>query len=136
MNDNTKCPRSMVLTIFERIGGEDAVEALVTLFLSRAFNDPNLRIFFADISMPKQAEKQKSFLTMALHGSENSDGEQLRESHARLLPMGMNDYHFDLVIKHLQESMYELNVTPELIGEVVTMCESMREYILGRAPQT
>ncbi len=136
MNENKKCPRSMVLTIFERIGGEDAVEALVTLFLSRVFNDPNLRLFFADISMPKQTEKQKSFLTMALHGSDKNDGEQLRKSHAHLLPMGMNDYHFDLVIKHLEESMYELKVAPELIGEVITMCESMREYILDRAPQT
>lgn len=125
----------MVLTIFERIGGEDAVEALVTLFLTRTFNDPNLRLFFADIGMPEQAEKQKSFLTMALHGSEKSDGEQLRESHARLLPMGMNDHHFDLVIKHLTESMYELNVAPELINEVVTVCESMREYIFDRAPK-
>ncbi len=136
MNDNKKCPRTMVLSIFQRIGGDDAVESLVTLFLSRVFNDPNLRTFFSDISMAKQTEKQKSFLTMAFQGSsdDGDDGELLRESHARLLPLGMNDTHFDLVIKHLKESMYEVNVAPALITEVIDVCESMREFILGRAP--
>ncbi len=134
MNDTKKCPRNMVLSIFQRIGGDDAVESLVTLFLSRVFNDPNLHTFFSDISMARQAEKQKSFLTMAFQGSSDDDGEFMRESHARLLPLGMNDYHFDLVIKHLEASMYEVNVAPELITEVLGVCESMREFILGRAP--
>ncbi len=56
----------------------------------------------------------------------------MRTGHAHLVKMGLDDSHFDAVVEDLGATLVELNVPQELINEVVAICETTRNDVLGR----
>ncbi|MDD1627573.1 MAG: group 1 truncated hemoglobin [Methylococcaceae bacterium] len=123
---------TMSKTLYERLGGEPAVNAAVDIFYRKVLNDYRINRFFDDVDMEKQAAKQKAFLTMAFGGPHSYTGEDMRKGHAHLVKMGLDDSHFDAVVEHLVSTLEELNVPQELITEVVAICETTRNDVLGR----
>ena len=119
-------------TLYERIGGEPAVNAAVDIFYRKVLNDYRINRFFDGVDMEKQAAKQKAFLTMAFGGPHSYTGEDMRKGHAHLVKMGLDDSHFDAVVENLGATLIELNVPQELINEVVAICETTRNDVLGR----
>lgn len=57
-------------TLFNQLGGADAIDVVVDKFYSRVSKDDRIRHFFTDIDMVKQREHQKAFLTYALGGTD------------------------------------------------------------------
>ena len=119
-------------TLYERIGGEPAVNAAVDIFYRKVLNDHRINRFFDGVDMEKQAAKQKAFLTMAFGGPHSYTGEDMRKGHAHLVKMVLNNSHFDAVVENLGATLIELNVPEELINEVVAICETTRNDVLGR----
>ena len=119
-------------TLFDKLGGEAAVNAAVDIFYRKVLTDHRINRFFEDVDMEKQAAKQKAFLTMAFGGPHNYTGEDMRKGHAHLVKMGLDDSHFDAVVENLGATLVELNVPQELINEVVAICETTRNDVLGR----
>ncbi|HIG30780.1 MAG TPA: group 1 truncated hemoglobin, partial [Verrucomicrobiales bacterium] len=52
-------------TLFNRLGGEAAVDAAVEKFYDKVLSDNRIKHFFADTDMEKQRGHQKKFLTYA-----------------------------------------------------------------------
>lgn len=119
-------------TLYERLGGEAAVNAAVDLFYGKVLADYRINRFFDKTDMATQVEHLKAFMTLAFGGPNNYTGRSLRDSHARLVKMGLSDSHFDAVMEHLGATMQELNVPAELIQEAAALVESVRGEILGR----
>lgn len=119
-------------SLFDRIGGEAAVDAAVDIFYRKVLSDDRISEFFDGVDMEKQAAKQKAFLTMAFGGPNNYTGEDMRKGHAHLVARGLNDTHFDAVVENLGGTLKELGVADELIGEVAAIAETTRNDILGR----
>ncbi len=119
-------------SLFERLGGEAAVEAAVDVFYRKVLLDFSISHFFDTTDMDAQRTKQKAFLTMAFGGPKNYTGKELREAHAPLVEKGLGDEHFDAVAGHLDATLRELGVGDELIGEVMAIAGSTRDDILGR----
>ena len=119
-------------TLFEKIGGEAAVDAAVDIFYRKVLADDRINEFFADVDMDKQAAKQKAFLTMAFGGPNNYTGEDMRKGHAHLVERGLNDSHFDAVMENIGATLTELNVPGELIAEAAAIAESTRNDVLGK----
>jgi len=119
-------------TLFEKIGGEAAVNAAVDIFYRKVLADDSVVKFFEDVDMETQAAKQKSFLTMAFGGPNNYSGEDMRTGHAHLVERGLNDSHFDAIMGHLGATLTELNVPGELISEAAAIAESTRNDVLGK----
>jgi len=88
-------------TLFEKIGGEAAVDAAVDIFYRKVLADDRINTFFEGVDMDKQAAKQKAFLTMAFGGPHNYTGMDMRKGHAHLVEKGLNDSHFDAVMDNL-----------------------------------
>ena len=61
-------------SIYERIGGEAAMDAAVDLFYRKVLADDRVNGFFEGIDMKDQAAKQKAFLTMATGGPNKYTG--------------------------------------------------------------
>lgn len=122
----------IALTLFDKLGGEAAVDAAVDVFYRKVLADYRINRFFDDIDMETQAAKQKAFLTMAFGGPNNYSGEDMRKAHARLVKMGLNNDHFNAVMEHLEATMQELNVPQELIAQAAAIAESTRNDVLGR----
>ena len=119
-------------SLFDRIGGEAAVNAAVDVFYRKVLADDRINSFFEGVDMDKQAAKQKAFLTMALGGPNNYTGEDMRKGHAHLVERGLNDSHFDAVMENLGATLKELGVADDLIAEAAAIAESTRNDVLGR----
>lgn len=119
-------------SLFERIGGDAAVNAAVDIFYRKVLADARINKFFETVDMERQAAKQKAFLTMALGGPHNYSGKDMRAAHAPLVAKGLNDSHFDAVMEHLGATLTELGVPDDLIGEAAAIAESTRKDVLGR----
>ena len=122
----------MSTSLFEKLGGNAAVDAAVDIFYRKVLSDDRISSFFEGVDMDKQAAKQKAFLTMAFGGPHNYTGKDMRAAHAPLVARGLNDSHFDAVAEHLQATLKELSVPDELIGEVMAIAGNTRNDVLCR----
>lgn len=119
--------------LFEKIGGDAAVNAAVDIFYRKVIADNRINKFFEGVDMEKQSAKQKAFLTMAFGGPNNYSGKDMRDGHKHLVEkMGLNDEHFDAVVENLGATLKELGVDDGLIGEVAAIAESTRNDVLNK----
>lgn len=117
------------MSVYERIGGEPAVDAAVDIFYRKVLMDDRISHFFDNIDMDKQAAKQKAFLTMAFGGPNSYTGKDMREAHKH---MNLNETHFDAVVENLAATLTELGVSEEDIGEVAAIANSVKGDILNK----
>jgi len=123
----------MSASLYERIGGEAAVMAAVDLFYEKVLADARTKPFFGDLNMEAQTKKQVAFMTWAFGGPAEYRGRDLRAAHANLVrDRGLTDSHFDAVAEHLQATLVELGVAPELITEVLSIVGGTRNDVLSR----
>jgi hemoglobin len=69
---------------------------------------------------------------MAFGGPNNYSGTDMRTAHAKLVKMGLNGSHFDVVMEHLVATLSELGVPPALIEQVAAIAETTRNDVLGK----
>lgn len=119
-------------TLFERLGGEEAIVAAVDLFYDKIRLDPRISRFFEDMDMDRLTTKQVSFMAWAFGAPTEYRGKGLREAHAKLLERGLNDSHFDAVAEHLQSTLIELGIEPSLVAEALAIVATTRTEVLGR----
>jgi len=122
----------MSTTLYDKIGGEAAVNAAVDIFYRKVLADDRINRFFEGVDMEKQAAKQKAFLTVAFGGPNKYTGEDMRRGHAHLVAKGLNDSHFDAVMEHIGATLTELNVPGDLIAQAAAIAESTRNDVLGK----
>lgn len=128
MSETTEAP----VSLFEQLGGAAAVDAAVDIFYRKVLEDYRINRYFGNVDMAQQAAKQKAFLTMAFGGPNNYTGQDMRNAHARLVKMGLDDSHFDAVMENLTATLQELNVPENLIAQVAALAETTRNDVLGK----
>ncbi len=116
-------------SLFNRIGGERAILLAVNTFHEKVSKDADVGHFFTDLDLDKLAKKQVAFMSMAFGGPVSDDVRGLAESHADL---DLTDHHFDIVVKHLSDTLVEIGVAPDLHDEAIAIVESTRNAVLGR----
>jgi hemoglobin len=122
----------MTQSLYEKLGGEPAVNAAVDIFYRKMLTDDRVSRFFEGVDMDRQAAKQKAFLTMVFGGPAEYSGKDMYEGHKHLIKMGLNDSHVDVVIENLGATLTELGVANDLIQEVASIANSVRDDVLGR----
>lgn len=118
-------------SLYEKLGGDKAVDAAVDIFYTKVINDTALSPFFDGISMDRQKKMQKAFLTVAFGGPNHYSGRGMRAAHARPVAIGLNETHFDKVAAHLQQTLQQLNVPNDLIQEAMNIAASTKEDVLN-----
>lgn len=119
----------MERSLFERIGGEAAVDAAVDVFYRRVLGDDRIAHYFEGVDMNVQRQKQKAFLSYAFGGPKSYTGHDMRAAHARLR---LGEADFDAVMEHLQGTLQALNVPAPLISEVAAIAGSVKNDVLNR----
>lgn len=71
-------PDSGKASIYERLGGQPAIDAAVELFYKKVNH------FFEDVNMNRQKNKQKQFLAAAFGGPNPWKGKDMRSAHKHL----------------------------------------------------
>ncbi|GJL85093.1 MAG: group 1 truncated hemoglobin [Micavibrio sp.] len=120
-------------TLFEKLGGKEAVEGAVDAFYEKVMADDRINYLFEGTDMKRQRAKQKAFMTYAFGGAPNYNGLSMRKAHTHLVEeKGLNDSHFDAVAENLQNTLKEMGVAEDLIGEVMEVVGSTRDDVLNR----
>lgn len=86
------------MTLFERIGGEEAVSQMIDAFYGRVLADPDLRPFFANSTVERLTHMQKEFFTTALDGPNPAGGFDIASIHQGL---GIRREHITRFADHL-----------------------------------
>lgn len=118
-------------SVFERIGGMNAVNAAVEIFYKKVLADDTINHFFKNTDMENQRGKQKAFLAMAFGGLVKYTGKDMRQAHAKLVENGLNEDHFNAVAGHLVATLKELNVPKKELNEIVNIALSVKSDVLG-----
>lgn len=119
----------MAESLYERIGGEEAIMAAVDIFYDKVLADERTRPFFEGIDMAAQSRKQVAFMAWAFDGPQHYRGRDLREAHRDL---ALDDEHFDAVVEHLEATLREMETADGLIQEVLQVIEGTRAVVLNR----
>lgn len=115
-------------TLYEKIGGKEAVNAAVDIFYGKVLADESINHFFKNVDMERQSRHQKMFLTYAFGGLPNYPGKGMRKAHAHL---DLTEAHFSAVAGHLKATLEELNVPSDLQDEVMAVAASTHDDVLG-----
>jgi hemoglobin len=115
-------------TLYQRIGGEAAVNAAVDRFYERVLADSALNSLFSGVSMPRLKAHQAAFLSQVMGGPKKYTGASMKAAHASL---AIEQHHFDLVATHLVETLRDLGVSDEIIGEVVIALTPLADEIVS-----
>ena len=97
-------------TLFEKIGGAESVEQLVTAFYQRVLADPLISHFFADTEIEKLKRMQIAFFSIALGGGEPDTMSSLSEVHRG---RGIERQHLTRFTELLIETLEEIGINPD-----------------------
>jgi hemoglobin len=105
-------------SIYDRIGGHEAIEVVVEDFYCRVLDDDQLSPFFSGTNMNRLKGKQAEFLAAALGGPEPYSGVSMKQAHKG---RGITMHHFNLVAGHLSDSLSAAGVPAETIAEILAV---------------
>jgi len=117
-------------SLFDRLGGQGAIEAVVAALYERVLADAELAPFFRGADMALLERKQTEFLGQAFGGPATYKGPSMKQVHAA---MQIEPRHFDRVANHLAATLESLGVAQELIREVLSIAGSLKTEIVSAA---
>lgn len=120
-------------SIYERLGGQPAINAAVDLFYKKVLADKRVNHFFEDVNMKRQANRQKAFLAAAFGGPKPYKGKDLQKAHAHL---NLTEADFNVIAGHLQATLTELKIDAKLIAEVMAVAASTKDAVLNHQHAT
>lgn len=121
--------KNVTTSLYSQIGGKAAIDAAVDLFYTKVLADERVNYFFEDVNMKRQHNKQKQFLSAALGSPVPYTGMDMRKGHAS---MDLTEEHFSAIAEHLQATLTELKVKPELIKKVLAVVATTKDDVLNK----
>ena len=89
-------------SLYERVGGDEAIASLLVAFYDRVLGDPELAPFFEDVPIDKLRSMQQAFFAAALDGPLAYEGRPIGEVHSGL---GIRPKHLRRFLEHLLETL-------------------------------
>lgn len=103
-------------TIYDRIGGHEAIEVVVEDFYVRVLADDQLSGFFTGTNMNRLKGKQAEFFAAALGGPEPYSGAPMKQVHEG---RGITMHHFSLVAGHLAAALAAAGVASSTVTDII-----------------
>ncbi|WP_067649992.1 group I truncated hemoglobin [Nocardia harenae] len=116
MSISPESPSNISGPILDRIGGYEALEAVVADFCTRVLADDRLAGFFTGVNLNRLRGRQVEFFAAALGGPEPYTGAPMKRVHRG---RGITPEHFGLVTGYLADALTDAGVPRELTGEII-----------------
>ena len=116
------------VSIYEAIGGESALAAVVDDFYVRVLADPQLTGFFVGANMQKLKGRQVEFFAAALGGPDSYQGASMRKTHAG---RGISQADFDRVAFHLSAALAAAGVPADTIAQITAAITPLADDIVS-----
>ncbi|PMC40140.1 group 1 truncated hemoglobin [Bacillus sp. UMB0899] len=118
----------MTQTIYEKVGGEEAIAKVVDYFYSElVLKDDTVNHFFKNTDMEKQRKHQTKFISFALGGPNQYSGNSMEKAHQGL---NIQPDHFDSIVKHLHDALSHFGVEESDIKVALEKVGSLRDNII------
>jgi len=115
------------MTLYERLGGEPAVAALLEGLYVRALADPLFTRFFEKIDIVRLKRHQFAFISQAVGGPHQYSGPSLLQAHAGL---GIEQRHFDAFVEHLRGALQEIGAADDVTAEIMSKVTPLSAIIV------
>jgi hemoglobin len=118
-------------TLYERLGGYDAIAAVTDDFIVRLISDASLARFFTGHSNDSKAKIRQhvvDFLCNATGGPCKYTGRSMKVSHEGL---NITEADWDASVKHLTASLDKFKVPAKEKGEVLAAASSLKADIVA-----
>ncbi|MCV7091574.1 group I truncated hemoglobin [Mycobacterium interjectum] len=120
-------------TIYERIGGHEALEVVVEDFYVRVLADNHLSGFFTGTNMNRLKGRQVEFFAAALGAPEPYTGAPLKQVHQG---RGITMHHFSLVAGHLANALAAAGVSSATVTDILSAIAPLAPEIASPEPST
>ncbi|SIR92331.1 group I truncated hemoglobin [Natronorubrum thiooxidans] len=100
----------MSKTIYDRLGGQDAIAAVVDRFYDRVVADEQVAHYFDDVDMHRQRAHQTQFLSAVAGGPVDYTGADMAAAHDDL---EITKPDFDAIVGHLEAALEAFEVNPD-----------------------
>lgn len=115
-------------TLYDRLGGHEAIRAVVDDFYDRLVDDDELGPFFADADLEHLRETQTDFLCEAAGGPQTYDGPTVEEAH---LDVPFEPEHIERAVALLEESLATFEVQEDAAAAVVDAVAQFEAELLA-----
>lgn len=116
-------------TLYGRLGGEEAIGAVVEEFYDRVLADDQLAPYFEEVDMERQRAHQTAFISAVAGGPDRYEGENMRRAHEHL---AIDEGDFAAVAGHLDDALGEFDVADEDRKAMMAAVAETKGDILGK----
>jgi hemoglobin len=116
-------------SLYQRLGGNAGVEAVVDATLTRVHNDLRINIFFENTDIPDLRRLLIEQICAATGGPCTYTGRSMEEAHSG---MNLNDKDFDIFVEDLIGAMNDAKVPQPLQQELLALFGPMRPQVIGQ----
>jgi hemoglobin len=111
----TQSEQPVESSLFEKIGGESAIVAMVGTFYDRVTKDPQLIQYFKDVELGKLHKMQFEFFSAALGGPSKYTGRPIVNAHHHLR-VTLSD--FQRFVQHMLDVLAEYPLTEQDLYDI------------------
>ena len=119
----------MKKSLYERLGGIDAIRAVVDDFVANVAADKRINKFFASADIPRLKRNLVDQICQGTGGPCTYTGRGMREVHAG---MGVRSNHFNALVGDLGKSLNKFKVPAHEQKELVAILAPMKKDIVTR----
>jgi hemoglobin len=119
-------------SLYQRLGGYDALAAVTDDFIGRLATDPQLKRFFMGHNkegLTRIRQHIIDFLCVATGGPCAYTGQDMKTAHTGL---GITEDDWNITVKHLVETLDKFKVPDKEKNEVLTAVSSLKGDIVGK----
>lgn len=116
-------------SVYDDIGGSEAVEAVVAEFYDRVLSDPLLKPYFEDSDMEGLFAHQVQFISAVAGGPVEYTGADMQSAHEG---MGITEEAYSHVAGHLADALRIHGVAEPHVEEIIGEVAALEDDIVGQ----
>ena len=116
-------------SLYERLGGKEAITAVVDDFVGNVAADNRINKFFARTNIPNLKRNLVDQICQATGGPCTYTGRDMRTAHKG---MGITDADFNALVEDLQKSLNKFKVPEKEQGELLGILGPLKPQIVGQ----
>jgi hemoglobin len=117
-------------TLFNRIGGDAAMNAFMDKFFDLIALDPRIKMFFLGSKFTALKISQGKFIANLIGSPQEYTGPDLIKVHSMVSTRAISDFHLDSYIDDASKALAFLGVAQSAINEVCSIFESVRHLVV------
>ena len=116
-------------SLYDRLGGKDAIVAVVDDFVGNVAADNRINRYFAKTDIPRLKRNLVDQICAATGGPCTYTGRDMKSAHAG---MGVTSGHFNALVQDLQKTLRKFKVPKKEQGELLAVLGPMKADIVTR----